>query len=230
MKIQEKYIEALKGAGKWMTVSEWAEEVSRRYPDLLAKAEEQATNQATETTGLLQIAARISSSVSSGKFGGVIEVDESERPKRVRFLSEVELAKHIAEEKEDDVAPLRRSEIERRDFEKLTSKERYRLEELQSISKQLKSYYGLDFELDHAAALLHPDNPGKHHPDNLQFLLKLHNAKKNNANWPRFSLEEQLNYIDSAIKLQNIVIDRLGFENQTEVLDSLIDRISNVYG
>ena len=72
--------------------------------------------------------------------------------------------------------------------------------------------------------------PGKHHPDNLQFLLKLHNAKKNNANWPRFSLEEQLNYIDSAIKLQKVVIDRLGFENQTEVSDSLIDRISKVYG
>ena len=230
MKIQDKYIEALKGVGTWMTVSEWAEEVSRLYPDLLAKAEEQAANQVTETTGMREITARISSSVSSGNFGGRIEIDESERPKRVRFLDDVELAKHIAEETEDDVAPLRRSEIERRDFANLTSIERYRLEELQSISRQLKSFYGLDFELDHAAALLNPDNPGKHHPDNLQFLLKLHNAKKNNANWPRFSLGEQLSYINSAIELQKIVIDRLGLENQTEVLDSLIERISKVYG
>jgi hypothetical protein len=63
----------------------------------------------------------------------------------------------------------------------------------------------LDFEVDHSQALLNPDSPGKHHPDNLQLLLKSHNGKKHSKNWERFSLEEQVEYITTAINLQKIV-------------------------
>ena len=229
MKIRDKYLEALKSIGDWALVSDWAIRVGEMYPDLLAKAEEQAANQSQDTTGLREIGSRISSGLSAGNYFGQVEIDASDRPKKVRFVTGDELRRHEAEEAEEDVAPLRRNEIERRDFSELTSAERYRLEELQSISKQLKSFYGLDFELDHATALLNTEEPGKHHPDNLQFLLQLHNRKKHNKNWPRFSLDEQLLYIRTSADLQKLVMDRLELEDQTEVLDALLERIARVY-
>lgn len=229
MKIQDKYLETLKSMGDWITISEWATRVAEVYPDMLEKAEEQAANQVQDTTGLREIGARISSATSAGIFDGQIEVDTSERPRRVRFVTADDLAKHAAIEAEDDVAPLKREEIEKRDFEKLTSVERYRLEEFQSISRQLKSFYGFEFELDHAAALLNEEMPGAHCPDNMQFLLKRHNRKKQNSNWPRFTLDEQIAYIRSAVELQKLVIERLGLEDQTDVVDALLERIAKVY-
>jgi len=38
------------------------------YPDLLAKAEQEASNQLNETTGLRELAARISSGISRGAY------------------------------------------------------------------------------------------------------------------------------------------------------------------
>ena len=97
------------------------------------------------------------------------------------------------------------------------------------MSTQLKLFYGLDFELDHASALLNEAAPGRHHPDNLQFLLKLHNARKRNSNWPRFTLEEQLEYIRASVELQKLVMDRLELDGQTEVLEALLNRIALIY-
>lgn len=229
MKIREKYLEALKSMNDWALVSEWAIRVGEMYPDVLARAEQQAANQSQDTTGLREISARISSAIVSGSYAGQIEIDTSERPRKVRFVTPEVLAKSAAVEAEEDAAPLRRGEIEKRDFEELNSVERYRLEEFQSISKQLKSFYGFEFELDHADALLNPKAPGKHHPDNLQFLLARHNRKKQNSNWPRFTLDEQVEYIRAAVNLQQMVIERLGLEDQTDVVDALLDRISRVY-
>ncbi len=170
---------------------------------------------------------------SRGSVHGQMEVDGVKRgpnrQRKVRFVTHDDLVKHAAEDAEEDVAPLRRAEIERRDLEKLSSVERYRLEELQSVSKQLKSFYGLDFELDHASALLNKAAPGAHHPNNLQFLLKLHNGKKRNSNWPRFTLEEQLEYIRASVQLQKLVMDRLELDNQTEVMEALLNRIAQIY-
>ena len=230
MKIKEKYIEALKALDDWVIISEWAAKVAEMYPEILARADIQAANQAHDTTGLREIAARISSLVSSGSYLGRVEIDATESPKRVRYVTRDEFERHAEEEVQEDVAPLRRAEIERRDFAGLSAIEKYRLEELQAISRQLKSFYGLDFELDHAKALLNGDAPGSHHPDNLQFLLKQHNARKNNANWPRFSIDEQIHYIRAAVALQKTVMGQLGYEDQEDVLNSLLDRIANVYG
>ena len=229
MKIKDKYLEVLKTMDEWAPVSEWAIKVGEVYPEILAKAEVQAANQAQDTTGLREIGARISSEISSGSYIGQIEIDSSEVPRKVLYVTGDVIAKHAAEDEEDDVAPLKRAEIERRDFAKLTSVERYRLEEFQSISRQLKSFYGFEFELDHASALLAEESPGAHHPDNLQFLLAWHNRKKQNSNWPRFTLDEQLAYIRAAVDLQKLVIERLGLEDQTDVVDALLERIARVY-
>ena len=81
MKIKDKYLEALKSIGDWALVSEWAIQVGEMYPEILEKAEAQAANQATDTTGLREIGARISSSIAGGGYAGQIEIDASERPR-----------------------------------------------------------------------------------------------------------------------------------------------------
>lgn len=127
------------------------------------------------------------------------------------------------------MAPLQRRDIVRRAMDGLDVHSRYRMEELELISKQLKSFFGLDFEVDHAEALLNSDNPGSHHPDNLQLLLKVHNGKKHNKNWKRFSFDEQEKYIRTAVELQRVIASRMGIAMTESVLDSLIARLSSVY-
>jgi len=230
LSINDKYLEALRQTTDWITVSEWACKVAEVYPDLLVAADAQAAKQKNDTTGLREIAARLSSRLSSGGFGASVEVDASERPKKVRFLSAVEQKEHEAQEVEEDLAPLRRIDIIKRDSEQLSVAEQYRIDEFEAISRQLKTYFGLDFEVDHATALLNPKTPGKHHPDNLQLLLKTHNGKKNASNWPRFSLAEQKQYIEAAITLQSLVAVRMNVEVVGSVKDSLIQRLEAVYG
>lgn len=79
MLIADKYLLTLKEINNWATVSEWALKFSLMFPDLLEKANEEARNQKQNTTGLREIAARISSTISRGAFNGRIELDESER-------------------------------------------------------------------------------------------------------------------------------------------------------
>lgn len=228
--INDKYLHALSLTSDWLTVSEWACKVAEVYPDLLVAADAQAAKQKNDTTGLREIAARLSSRLSSGGFGASVEVDASERPKKVRFLSAVEQKEHEAQEVEEDLAPLRRIDIIKRDSEQLSVAEQYRIDEFEAISRQLKTYFGLDFEVDHATALLNPKTPGKHHPDNLQLLLKTHNGKKNASNWPRFSLDEQKQYIEAAITLQSLVAVRMNVEVVGSVKNSLLQRLEAVYG
>lgn len=230
MNIREKYLEALKNLDDWVIVSDWAKKVGETYPDLLAKAEIEASNQANDTTGLREIAARISSAISTGAYENQIEIDTSERPRKVRYIPAEKRDEYKALELEEDVEPLRRDEIIKRDLSEWRAKEQYRSDEFEVISKQLKSFLSLEFEVDHASALLNSENPGKHHPDNLQLLLKSHNAKKKNDNWPRFSFDEQVEYIQAAIRLQRVVASNLNIEMDESVIDSLLDRLSKVFG
>jgi len=206
----QKYLEALKTFHDWVIVSEWATKVGEVYPDLLAEANAQAEKQANPTTGLRELAARISSRLSSGGFPEV-EIDESERPRKVRYISEEDKKVRIEDELEADIEPLTRLERIRKDTESLGEYERYRIEELETISKQLNKFFSLDFEVDHALALLNTSQAGKHHPDNLQLLIKAHNGKKNKKNWERFNIDEQIEYIKHVIALQTLIA-RIYFE------------------
>jgi len=228
MKIHEQYFKALEAIDDWVTVSEWAVKVGELFPDILEKAEKEAANQKNDTTGLREIAARISSRLSAGGFDN-IEIDTSERPKRVRRVSVEEHNDHVVQDIEEDVAPLKRNELIKLHSNLLTQHELYRIDELETISKLLKTYFSLDFEVDHAKALLNKDDAGKHHPDNLQLLLKAHNGKKHVKNWERFTEEEQIDYITTAIKLQEIVAPRLGIDVEHSVLSSLMQRLKEVY-
>lgn len=227
--IKDKYLETLKTIDGWVIVSEWAIKFGQMFPELLEKANREAANQKNQTTGIREIAARISSNISSGAFAEDIEVDESERPRKVRYLSPEGLTNRIQQEIEDDVAPLSRSQKIRKDLESLTTKELYRLEEMENISSSLNSFFRLDFEVDHAAAVLNPHNPGKHHPDNLQVLQKRHNAMKNSSNWPRFTLDEQIDYIKTTVKVQSIIAKKMNIDLEHIVIDSIIERLKLVF-
>lgn len=227
MNITEKYLVALKSVDNWVQVSEWAVKVGELYPELLEKAEREAANQANDTTGLREIAARISSSISRGAYAGKIEVNDAERPRLVRYLSATELEEHISQDVDEDIAPLKREGIMK--AAQLGTHEQYRASEFDAISKILKHFFRLDFEVDHAQALLNTQAPGKHHPDNLQLLLKTHNSRKNNNNWQRFTFDEQADYIKTAIKLQTLVSARMNIDLNSDVLDSLLSRLEKVY-
>ncbi len=55
--------------------------VAEVYPDLLEKANEQARGQATPTTGIRELTARINSSIGRGAYESRIEIDATERPR-----------------------------------------------------------------------------------------------------------------------------------------------------
>ena len=229
MNISEKYLEALKVIDDWVIVSDWAGKFGELNPELLEKAEIEAANQASNTTGLREIAARISSNISRGAYIDSVEIDDSERPRKVRYVRQQERKAHIEQEISEDIAPLRRTEKIKQAAQILSCHERYRIDEFEAIAKQFKKYFGLDFQVDHAQALLNPDAPGDHHPDNLQLLLKEHNGRKNNKNWEKFNLDDQFKYIRSAIRLQKIVASRLDINLEEDVLDSLLQRLKDVY-
>jgi len=228
MKINEIYLEALKTFNDYVTVSEWAQKVGELYPDLLEKAEKDAKAQKNDTTGLREIAARISSRLSTCGFPHVI-IDDSERPRKVKYVSLEEQESYSVQELNEDVEPLKRQEIINQAKDTLKIYELYRLDEFKSIQKSFKDFFSLDFELDHANALLDNHNKGEHHPDNIQLLLKYHNGKKNNKSWTRFSFAEQETYITDAIKLQSNVADNFHLELNNDILKQLLVRLKLIY-
>jgi hypothetical protein len=197
--ISQIYLDALKSFDNWATVSESAIKVGELYPDILEKADREAKAHETPSTGLREIAARISSNISRGAYQGLIEIDESERPRKVRYFSEADAKNYEEKELEEDLAPISRNQKIKTEFENLSMKDKYRLDEFEAIIGQLRQFFNLDFELEHAKALLNPTDPGLHHPDNIQLLLKSHNRMKSNYNWERFTINEQIDYIKSAI-------------------------------
>lgn len=229
MKIHEKYLEALKTFTDFVTVSEWAVKFSEMYPDELEKANEQAKNQKIDTTGLKEIAARMSSRLSSGGFSKTVQIDDSERPKKVKYLTKDELEEHTQNEIDEDIEPLKRQDIINNAKDQMKVLELYRISELENIQRAFKLFFGVDFEIDHAQALLNDYKQGEHHPDNLQLLLKYHNGKKNKNSWRRFTFDEQAEYIKKTISLQSLVADKFDVEIDNKILESLINRLKKVY-
>ncbi|PRN00062.1 HNH endonuclease [Aliarcobacter cryaerophilus] len=229
MKIHEKYLEALKTFTDYVTISEWAIKFSEIYPEELQKANEQAINQKNDTTGLREIAARISSNISSGKWLKELSIDESERPRKVKYITRDELIIQEQIEIEEDIEPIRRQDIINNATSKLEIYELYRITEFENIQKSFKQFFNLDFEIDHAEALLNNQKQGEHHPNNLQLLLKYHNGKKNKNSWNRFTFEEQEEYIKKTVALHNLVADKFDVEIDNKILYSLLNRLKAIY-
>ncbi|WP_417499307.1 hypothetical protein [Methylophaga sp.] len=124
MRIIDKYLEALKTFDDWVIVSDWAKKFGDMYPDLLEKAELEAANQLNDTTGIREIAARISSTLSRGAYDDLVEIDTSDKPKRVRFVPEPLRQIHQAQEIEEDIAPLKRDDIIKQSLNTMSTHER----------------------------------------------------------------------------------------------------------
>lgn len=230
MKRKEQYIEALKSFNDHVTVSKWAEKVVENYPDFLEKVEKQANKHKNPTTGLREITARISATLSRNKFTNV-DVDSSERPKRVKYITPEELKEKIKENVEEDTFSLTRNEIIKNSEKSLENTNNlYRIKELNDIQLKFKQFLNIDFEVDHAKALLNKTDPGEHHPDNLQLLLKYHNSKKNSNNWDRFNFKEQKEYILKVVELQKVVgVVRVGITIDENIVNSLLSRLEAIY-
>lgn len=112
---------------------------------------------------------------------------------------------------------------------KWSERDSYRFEEMERIKKQLSNYIGLSFELDHAKALGNKVEPGRHHPDNLQIIIKSHNGKKGDSNWGRFTIEEQVEYLQTMIKAYEIIANKNSLTVETSIINSLIERLRIVY-
>ena len=229
MKITEKYLEALKTFTDYVTVSEWAQRFSEMFPDELQKANEQAANQKQDTTGLREIAARISSRLSTGGYSKEVLIDDSERPRKVKYITKDELIEQEQIEIDEDIEPLRRQDIINNATNQLEIFELYRITEFENIQKAFKQFFGLDFEIDHAEALLNSEKQGEHHPSNLQLLLKYHNGKKNKNSWDRFTYKEQEDYIKKSVALHSLVADKFDVEIDNKILESLLNRLKDVY-
>ena len=228
--INEKYLEAIKMHDGWITVAEWANKVGEMYPDLLETANAQAAAQRNPTTGLKEIAARISSRLSTGGYAHAVVVDESERPRKIKYLTVEQQEQHQQAELLDDIAPLSRAQKIKTDSANLSTLEEYRLAEFESVCSAFGGYLELDFEVDHAKALLNPTDPGRHHPDNLQILLKSHNRMKSSKNWKRFTPDEQVNYLKKVIELHTLIADKANIKIDHAIADALFVRLKNVYG
>lgn len=229
MKITEKYLEALKTFTDYVTVSEWAQRFSEMFPDELQKANEQAANQKHDTTGLREIAARISSRLSTGGYSKEVLIDDSERPRKVKYITKDELIEQEQIEIDEDIEPLRRQDIINNATNQLEIFALYRITEFENIQKAFKQFFGLDFEIDHAEALLNSEKQGEHHPSNLQLLLKYHNGKKNKNSWNRFTFEEQEDYIKKSVALHRLVADKFDVEIDNKILESLLNRLKKIY-
>jgi hypothetical protein len=229
MKVHEKYLEALKTFHEYVTVSEWAIKFGEMYPDELDKANQQANNQKIDTTGLREIAARMSSRIATGRLDGLIKIDDSERPRKVKYITKAELEENTKIEIDEDIEPLKRQDIINNAKDTMQVLDLYRITEFENIQKAFKQFFSLDFEIDHAEALLNQDKQGAHHPNNLQLLLKYHNGKKNKNSWTRFTFEEQVKYIEQTISLQNLVADKLDVEIDKKILEYLIMRLKQVF-
>ena len=229
MKITEKYLEALKTFTDYVTVSEWAQRFSEMFPDELEKANEQAANQKQDTTGLREIAARISSRLSTGGYSKEVLIDDSERPRKVKYITKDELIEQEQIEIDEDIEPLRRQDIINNATNQLEIFALYRITEFENIQKAFKQFFGLDFEVDHAEALLNSEKQGEHHPSNLQLLLKYHNGKKNKNSWNRFTFEEQEDYIKKSVVLHSLVADKFDVEIDNKILESLLNRLKKIY-
>ena len=232
--MKEKYLESLKSLKDFVIVSEWAEQFGKMYPKDLEKANIEADGQNAKkdknfTTGIREIAARIGSRISSGEFGDKIEIDYSEKPRKVRYLDENEITIINQRNIEEDIEPLRRDEIIRNAKHNLEIKQLYRLSEFETITRELNKWFGTRFEVEHSKALLNKKERGTHHPDNIQILLKSHNVKKSNSNWNRFTLEQQINYIHKTIELQKLVLSNFNLEFEEEILENLINRLKTIY-
>ncbi len=229
MTIKDQYLDTLKEIDDWVTISDWVDNICIKYPELLKKANEQGSNHTKPSSGVSNLLARVSSIITMNEGGSNVEVNREVNPREVRWVSDSVIKEHEVKDLEEDLASLTRRDKEKQGLALMSLFDRYRLDEFKDIASALNKYFRTDFEVDHARALMNLEDPGEHHPDNLQILAKKFNGIKNNKNWDRYSWEEQEVHIRDFFNPPLKAKEKLGIDGTQEILDALIARLKTIY-
>jgi len=220
---QDKYLDVLKNANEPITISEWAYQLAETYPAILKQ-----TNSKTNKPMTLQaFVTNLSLQVSKGEFSKV-KVLDNKPYRKVMYLSEAKKNEVIKEEVHQDLLSIVVDEKVELDTQKASEYDRYRLEELKSITEQLNKYFSLNFVLHHAVSLKSEKKEGRHHADNLQILSSEHSLLKKDGE-KKFSIEEQKAYIKRVIVVHMMINKSIEMSLTDEVLEMLLDRLEKVY-
>ncbi|HHS93597.1 MAG TPA: hypothetical protein ENK82_09630 [Campylobacterales bacterium] len=220
---QDKYLDVLKKADEPITILEWANRLVEAYPAIL----KQTNRQTNKPMTLQAFVTNLSLQVSKGEFPK-IKVLDNKPYRKVMYLSEAKKNEVIKEEVHRDLLSVILDEKVALDTQKATEYDRYRLEELKSITEQLNKYFSLNFVLHHALSLKSEKNEARHHADNLQILTVEHSLLKKDAE-KKFSIEEQKAYIKRVIVVHMMIDKSMDMSLTDEVLEMLLDRLDKVY-
>jgi len=220
---KERFLEVLKTFDEPVTVATWAKKVVEQYPAILG----QINSKTNEKMTLRELTMGIGLKLSKGDFSDVLVVN-LEPHRVVQYVSETGLNEFIKRSAKKDTEPLILETNMMQDIQKLAESEKYRLEELKSITEQLNRYFALNLELHHAHSLLRNRKEGQHNADNLQILTKEHALIKKDGE-KKFSIEEQKAYIKRIISIQMMINKEIDINLTDEVLEMLLDRLEKVY-
>jgi hypothetical protein len=220
---QEKYIDVLKESSEPLTILQWANRLTEQYPSIL----KQTDSRTKRPISLQALVSNLSLRVSKGEFPKIKVLDT--RPyRKVTYLSDFKKNELIKKEVQEDLLSMNIDEKIKIDTNKATEYERYRLEELKSITEQLNKYFSLNFVLHHASSLNGERKSGIHHADNLQILIFEHSLLKKDGE-RKFSIEEQKAYIKRTIVVHMMIDKSIELSLTDEVLEMLLDRLEKVY-
>ncbi len=233
---ENKYMETLELSGEWLTIWDWAAAIGEDHPVMMEEMERRGATWSTPVDGVRVIYGDLH---HLSRFNGRREnknlvVNNTGSVKEVRYFSDEELkdiTRHggYMDKNEVFIVDLTRRDIVKRALTDMEAYDLYRLSEFETIRDQLNKLFRADFEVDHASALLNPDDPGSHHPNNFQILAQKFNRFKHSKNWPRFTWTEQVEHLEETLS-QNIKHkDKLDISGSKQTLDALINRLSIVY-
>ena len=90
----------------------------------------------------------------------------------------------------------------------------------------LTNALNLKFEVDHVSAV---KNGGKETANNMQILIKAHNAGKGTSKWRRFKSHEQIDYIKAVVKVQSILAKTNNIKLEKDFIDRIIKDLENIF-
>ncbi len=212
-----------------VTRPEWAELVGKKYPELLKKATLQGSSRSPSRSGVSILSTSMSASLRGSKESVFIETVVVDNLTKFRYITEEKSLENIEKALDEEELYSTRAEIIKAGNSVMTKFDSFRYKEFQEIQKNFKTLLKLDFEIDHANALMNPTEPGDHHPDNLQLLNSRFNSIKGKYNWKRFTIEEQVKHIrDYAAPYLEHKIN-LNIEYGEDCLEILIKRLEAIY-
>ncbi len=222
VKDKEKYIKVLKDIDNWVSIREWVDEVATIHPDLFEEMVVAGAGWTPPNTGNDVLWRKLNYLTKDlmKKNDPNIEVSDKGKFKQIRYIeNRLELTEET----------LTRGERIQEDTELLSLWDLHRIEEFRAVARSLNRLFKTDFEVDHSEAILSKNQPGSHHPNNLQLLSKRVNVIKGSRSWNRFSWDEQVDYIKKLVQSNTCIKDRLSIVATDDNLGLYLTQLELVY-